>query len=213
MEVTRAVSLARAVLKNNIGYVCYNSAGGADRDSGIKHIEQKATIERIWRGCRIPCTNLRATLFMEELWKKYTRPSILGGTFKFAMPPAKTQQYICCRDMGYAAAECFMNPTKFVGMDIELAGDELTCPQMAEAFSESQQANGLPAVTYSESGTFIFWLISAELYKLIIWYQEKGYQADVKQCRELSPDLCTFKTFLERTKWNDKDKVYEQLAA
>jgi len=73
VEVIRAQSLARACLKNGVGYVVYNSAGGADRDSGIKHIEQKATIEKIFRGVGLPLTNLRATLFMEELWKKYTR--------------------------------------------------------------------------------------------------------------------------------------------
>ena len=149
----------------------------------------------------------------QELWKKYTRPSILKGTFKFAMPPAKTQQYICCRDMGYAAAVSFLNPEQFKGKDIELAGDELTCPQVAEAFSESQKKAGLPEVVYSESGTWIFWLISAELYKLIIWYQEKGYQADVAECRKLFPNLTTFAGFLERTKWNDAEKTYESLAA
>jgi hypothetical protein len=68
------------------------------------------------------------------------RPGILKGTFKFAMPPAKTQQFICCRDMGYAAAMSFQSPSQFQGNDIELAGDQLTCPQVAEAFSASQEA-------------------------------------------------------------------------
>lgn len=218
VEVTRAESLARACLKAGIRHVVYNSAGGADRDSGIKHIEQKAAIEQIFRGVGLPLTNLRATLFMEELWKKYTRPSILKGTFRFAMPPAKTQQFICCRDMGFAAAACFLQPEKFQGKDIELAGDELTCPQVAEAFSASQKAKGLPPVEYAEGSAWIFWLISGELYKLIIWYQEKGYQANVTECRELFPavgdvkGLLSFSDFLEHTEWSNPEKTYETLA-
>jgi len=114
--------------------------------------------------------------------------------------------------MGYAAAMCFQSPSQFQGKDIELAGDQLTCPQVAEAFSASQEAAGLPAVAYAEGSAWIFWLISAELYKLIIWYQEKGYQADVEECRKQFPGLLTFKDFLERTKWSNPENTYETLA-
>ncbi len=44
---------------------------------GISQVEQKVTIESIFKDSGIPTTNLRATLFMEEFWKVYTRPQIL----------------------------------------------------------------------------------------------------------------------------------------
>jgi hypothetical protein len=40
-------------------------------------VEQKVMIESIFKDSGIPTTNLRATLFMEEFWKVYTRPQIL----------------------------------------------------------------------------------------------------------------------------------------
>merc|ERR1712159_956345 len=45
VEVTRAESLVRACLRNNIAYWVYNSAGGADRDTGLLHIEYKYQVE------------------------------------------------------------------------------------------------------------------------------------------------------------------------
>jgi len=44
---------------------------------GISQVEQKHDIEEIFRDSSIPTTNLRATMFMEEFWKVYTRLQIL----------------------------------------------------------------------------------------------------------------------------------------
>ena len=78
LEIERAHRLARAAQKADIKHFVYNSAGGADRNSGIGHIEQKYKVEQIFKQAGLPTTFLRACLFMEEFWKKYTRPSILN---------------------------------------------------------------------------------------------------------------------------------------
>lgn len=49
-------------------------------------MDQKHAIEDMFLSSGIPATMLEATMFMEEFWKKYTRPSILKGSFPMSIP-------------------------------------------------------------------------------------------------------------------------------
>ncbi|OUL34851.1 NmrA family protein [Nostoc sp. T09] len=209
LEVERAKQVAQAVKQADIKHLVYNSAGGADRNSGIPHIEQKYEVEQIFKAAGLPTTMLRACLFMEEFWKKYTRPSILKGAFPFSIQPNKPLHLITTKDMGRVAAYVIQHPSQYIGREIELAGDVLTPKQMAEAFS---QAQGIK-VTHKETPAWIFLLLwQKELFDLIQWYRHKGYQADVQQLRTEFPELLTtFSEFLEQTNWANRELTYENL--
>lgn len=210
LEVERAKRVAQAAKKADIKHFVYNSAGGADRNSGIPHIEQKYKVEQILSSANLPTTMLRACLFMEEFWKKYTRPSILKGAFPFSIQPDKPLHLITTIDMGRVAAYVMKNPDKYIGQEIELAGDVLTPKQLAEAFS---QAQGI-TVVHKETPAWIFLLLfQKELYALIQWYRHKGYQADVQHLRQEFPGLLTtFDEFLQETNWANKELTYESLS-
>ncbi len=209
LEVERAHRVAQAAKTADIKHLVYNSAGGADRNSGISHIEQKYKVEQIFKQAGLPTTMLRACLFMEEFWKKYTRPSILKGVFRFSLQPDKPLHLITTKDMGRIAAYVMKHPSKYIGKEIELAGDVLTPKQLAEAFSLAQ---GIPVV-YKQIPAWIFLLLlRKELFALIQWYRTQGYQADVKGLREEFPGLLTtFSEFLEETNWANSELTYENL--
>lgn len=210
LEVERAKRVAQVAKQATIKHFVYNSAGGADRNSGIGHIEQKYQVEQILKQAGLPTTMLRACLFMEEFWKKYTRPSILKGSFPFSIQPNRPLHLITTKDMGRVAAYVMKHPDKYIGAEIELAGDVLTPKQMAEAFSKVQ---GMP-VSYKEVPAWIFLLLlRKELFDLIQWYRNKGYQANVNQLREEEfPGLLTrFSEFLEETQWANQEVTYEIL--
>ncbi len=209
LEIERAYRVAQAASKANIKHFVYNSAGGADRNSGISHIEQKYKVEQILKQA-VPTTMLRACLFMEEFWKKYTRPSILKGVFRFSIQPDKPLHLITTKDMGRVAAYVMKHPSKYIGKEIELAGDMLTPKQMAEAFSKAQGRQ----VVYKEIPAWIFLLLlRKELFALIMWYRTKGYQADVKHLREeeFPGLLTTLGEFLQETNWANPELSYESL--
>lgn len=207
-EVERAKIVAQVAKNANINHLVYNSAGGADRNSGISRIEQKYQVEQIFKQA-VPTTMLRACLFMEEFWKKYTRPSILKGRFAFSIQPDKPIHLLANQDMGRVAAYVMQNSSQYIGRDIELAGDVLTPIQMTAAFSQAQKTT----VVYKETPAWIFLLLfRKELYDLIQWYRNQGYIADVKQLRQEFPGLLTtFSEFLEQTNWADPALSYEDL--
>jgi uncharacterized protein YbjT (DUF2867 family) len=212
LEVERAKRIAQAAKVADIKHFVYNSAGGVDRNSGIAHIEQKYKVEQILKQAGLPTTMLRACLFMEEFWKKYTRPSILKGTFSFSVQSDKPLHLITTKDMGRVAAYVMQHPSKYIGKEIELAGDVLTPKQMAEAFSQVQGMT----VVHKEIPAWIFLLLfRKELFDLIMWYRNKGYQADVKQLREeeFPGLLTTFSEFLTQTHWDNQELTYESLSS
>ncbi len=207
LEIERAKRVAQAAKKADIKHFVYNSAGGADRNSGVSHIEQKYKVEQVLKEADLPTTMLRACLFMEEFWKKHTRPSILKGVFAFSIQSDKPIHLITTKDMGRVAAYVMKNPSKYIGKDIELAGDVLTPKQIAEEFSKVQGMT----VVHKEIPAWIFLLLfRKQLFDLIQWYRQKGYQADVEGLREEFPGLMTrFSEFLEETNWANPELTYE----
>ncbi|HEY9877705.1 MAG TPA: NmrA/HSCARG family protein [Leptolyngbyaceae cyanobacterium] len=207
-EVVRAERVAQVARRANVQHLVYNSAGGSDRNSGIPHIEQKHQVEQIFKQA-VPTTMLRACLFMEEFWKQYTRPSVLKGTFSFAVQPDRPLHLITTKDMGRVAAYVMKHRSQYVGKDIELAGDVLTPKQMAEAFSQAQAK----PVIYKEVPPWIFLLLFRKsLFDLIQWYRKQGYQADVLALRQEFPNLLTtFAQFLEESNWANAELTYRDL--
>jgi uncharacterized protein YbjT (DUF2867 family) len=203
-EIERAKRLAQIAKQANIAHLVYNSAGGVERNSGIGHIKQKYKIEQILKQAGLPTTMLRACLFMEEFWKKYTRPSILKGVFSFAIQPDRPLHLITTKDLGRVAAYVIKHRAKYVDRAIELAGDVLTPTQMTAEFSRVQ---GKP-VTYKEIPPWIFLLLwRKSLFDLIQWYRNQGYQADVQYLRQEFPQLLTsFREFLEETNWANETR-------
>jgi len=198
-ELIRAERVAQVAQEAKIQHFVYNSAGGAERHSGIPHIEQKYRVEQILEQAALPTTMLRACLFMEEFWKSYTRPSILRGKFPFSVQPNRPLHLVTTKDMGAVAAYVMQHPSTYIGRAIELAGDVLTPHQMAVEFSRAQ---GMPVV-HQEVPPWIFLLMFRKsLYDLIRWYRHEGYQADVQQLRAEFPGLLTtFQDFLAETHW------------
>jgi uncharacterized protein YbjT (DUF2867 family) len=208
-EVDRAHRVAAAAKQANIQHLVFNSAGGADRNSGIPHIEQKGEVERVFREAGLPTTMLRSCLFMEEFWKKYTRPSILKGKFRFSVQPDRPLHLISTKDVGRVAAAVMQQSDRYIGQAIELASDVLTPEQMAEVFSKVQKN----VVKHQEVPPWIFLLLLRKsLFDLIQWYRHAGYQADVEALGAEFPGLLSsFETFLEETRWANPDLGYEDL--
>lgn len=209
-EVERAKRVAAAAQKARIQHLVYNSSGGADRNSGIPHIQQKHEVEEIFRDAGLPITLIRSCLFMEEFWKKYTRPSILQGKFRFSVQPDRPLHLVSTQDVGQVAASVMQRGEQYLGRAIELASDVLTPEKMSVVFSRVQNR----PVKHQEVPPWIFLLLFRKsLYDLIQWYRNEGYQANVAKLREEFPGmLSTFEEFLQETHWANSELSYEDLA-
>uniref|UniRef100_A0A7S2MZZ5 NmrA-like domain-containing protein n=1 Tax=Helicotheca tamesis TaxID=374047 RepID=A0A7S2MZZ5_9STRA len=208
-EESRARTLAKAMqVSSSSFHVVYNSAAG-EPEHGVKRIQQKQDVEKIFREefPDIPFTSLRANLFMEELWKGYTRPAILKGKFPFSTPSDRKIYLTSVRDMGRIAGTCIAKEL-YIGEDINIAGDVLSAKQIASAFAEAQQS----PCKHSEAKVFGFLaqLFFRDLYEVIRFYRRSTETTDIKALTTKFPGHLTgFVSFLEETDWGNTDLAFD----
>ncbi|MFD3648486.1 NmrA/HSCARG family protein [Streptomyces cyaneofuscatus] len=180
-EVRHGKAVADVAKEAGVTHFVYSSVGGAERGTGIDHFESKAEIERHIKALGLPATILRPVFFMNNL----LHFADVEGERVMSLPvkPDKPMQFIASDDIGVFAADAFDRPAEFIGREIELAGDEITFPQVAEVY---ERITGVPSRLDPTP-------IEERMFE---WFAEEGYQADIPALRELHPGLLTFEQFL-----------------
>jgi uncharacterized protein YbjT (DUF2867 family) len=201
-EMRQGKLIAEAAHADRVQHVVYTSVGGAERHTGIPHFESKWQIEQHIRSLGLRATILRPAAFMENY--NWSRPAILNGTLASnGLRPDKALQMIAVDDIGALAALAFARPDEFIGRAIEIAGDQLTEPQVAATFS---RVIGRPVqlgpMTFSPNQQ-----PDPDLAKMWQWFNEAGYQADIPALRKLYPPLKTCETWLRQTGWENAPPV------
>src|ERR1022692_79756 len=134
-EERRGKAVADLARESGIEHLVYRSLNGASARSGIPYYESKARIEERIHALRLPATILRPVSFMDN-FATYNRPVLDDGELvvSLAVRPELPMQLISVRDIGAFAAIAFDRPDQFLGRTVEIAGDVLTPPQIAETF-------------------------------------------------------------------------------
>ncbi len=192
-EVHLGQTLAEAAQAAGVQHLVYSSVGGAERHSGIPHFESKWQIEQYIRALKIPATILRPVFFMEN----FTRlpdfaESIKNGRLVWALKPTTRLQLIALQDIGAFAALAFEQPQMMIGRELEIAGDQLTMPEVAAAFSRKQ---GHP-VEFVEQPLEQVRSFSLEMALMLDWFNQSGYQAEIGTLKTLRPQLLSFEAWL-----------------
>lgn len=190
-EIQQGKLVADAAAAAGVQHFVQGTVGGAERHSGVPHFESKRRIEEHIFSLGLPATILRPAYFMENLsWK---RTQILDGTYEsMGLDPDKSLQMIAADDIGAFAALAFGNPGDYIGRAIELAGDELTEPQMAATMAE---VIGRPVELVPEAEPPAY----EDMTIMVTWFNEKGYEASIPALRQAHPGLMTFETWLQNS--------------
>lgn len=130
VESRHGMALAGAAAEAGVPHFVYSSVGGAERSTGISFHDSKLKIEDHIRALGLPYTVFRPVFLMRN-WGKL-RDRIVSGTLHWPLDPDKPHQQIAVRDIGVFVAAAFESPERWLGRETELAGDELTSPQVAE---------------------------------------------------------------------------------
>ncbi|MFG1703730.1 NmrA/HSCARG family protein [Nonomuraea sp. M3C6] len=187
-EVEQGVTLVDAAKAAGVEHFVYASVGGAERVRGIPHFDTKWEIEqRLW-ATGMPATVLRPTTFTDVF--TFRGAGIGLGMMAAALGPAKPLQMIAVRDIGVFARMAFERPETFAGQAVELAGDELTVPQIAAVLRSAGRPGRyprLPRVVLRAMG---------KESRMLFWFGESGYRADIPALRALHPGLLTLEAWL-----------------
>ncbi|MBB5122708.1 NmrA family transcriptional regulator [Streptomyces eurocidicus] len=201
-EERHAALLASAVRDAGVAHLVHSSVGGVENPGGVGWRETKLTVERTMRAAGVPTTFLRAVYYMENF---LDLPPVVDASGQLVLSrgllPETRLQMIASQDIGWFVADAFDDPGHFAGRNVEIAGDELTGPRIAEAFARH---TGLPArfesVPIEEIRRQNEWMA-----KTFVWFNEVGYTADIPALRAAHPGLLTFDAFLRGSGWSPRD--------
>jgi uncharacterized protein YbjT (DUF2867 family) len=196
-EVDQGVRLADAAKDAGVEHFVYSSVGSAHRSTGLPHFESKWEIENHIRTIRLPYTIFRPAFFMEN-WEGAWRDSILGGTLAQPLDPEVGFQHVTVDDIGGFVALAFANRERWLGRELDLAGDEETMPEMAATFG---RVIGRPVEYYQVPWEDFRNAAGEDYYDMYRWFNEVGYEADIPALREEYPELTGFEQYLRRNGW------------
>jgi uncharacterized protein YbjT (DUF2867 family) len=202
-EVQQGKNVADAAKKAGVEHFVYSSVGGAERNAGIDHWETKWEIEKHIRKLGLPATILRPVAFMENYYIEQVEIGILKGKLIDPIRADKPYQTIATEDIGAFAALAFERAKEFMGLELEIAGSELTNPETAETFS---RVLGKPVKFQQLPMPLVRVVLGKELYQMFRWFNQEGFRADIKELRRCYPELHlqTLEEWLRNEGWHKR---------
>jgi uncharacterized protein YbjT (DUF2867 family) len=205
-EVQQGENMADAARAAGVGHFLYSSVGGAERNSGISHWETKWEVEKHIRKLGLPATILRPAAFMENYYIDAVEIGILKGKLADPIRADKSYQTIAADNIGAFGALAFDRPKDFIGLELEIAGSDLTNVQAAEVFSRvlgkrvKFQKLPLPLVRL---------VLGKEFYQMFRWFNESGFQADIPALKQRFPEvrLLSLEEWLREEGWHKRARV------
>jgi len=193
-EVTQGHAIADAASAVGVPRVVYSSVGGAERHTGVPHFDSKGEVEDYFVAQAAPATFVRPVFFMDN-FALFAPPAVDGGTLtvRLPLPAGIPLQMITVEDIGAVAAAALLDPGRVAGGSIEIAGDELTGEQIAEAYQHRYDVparyEALPIDVLSGDD---------DQRAMFEWFAHPpAFRADFAATRALAPQTKTFEQWLE----------------
>ncbi|MEV8634241.1 NmrA/HSCARG family protein [Streptosporangium sp. NPDC051023] len=197
-EITQGKNVAEAAKTAGVQHLVYSSVGGVESQNRF-YVEHgwgpidKWQIEEHIRDLGVPATILRPAGFMED----FTSPARFFQDRSLNVPwhDALVMQLIAIEDTGAFAALAFADPDAYLGRTMEITGDRLTAPQIADALST---AAGHP-IPHTQIPLDVLWEHNPEVAKVFTWANATYYDTDLVPLRKTHPDLMDFPAWLNRS--------------
>jgi uncharacterized protein YbjT (DUF2867 family) len=197
-ETAQGVNVADAAAAAQVQHLVYSSVGGAESQNRF-YVEQgwgpieKWQIEAHIRDLGLPATVLRPGGFMED----FTSPArfFQDGSLNVPWRDDLVMQLIAIDDTGAFAALAFARPDLYLGRSMEIVGDRLSAPQIADALG---RAAARP-VPHTRVPLDLLWQHNPEAAKVFTWANETYFDTDPATSRTAHPGLMDFATWLDRS--------------
>ena len=180
-EITQGRAIQSAAREARLPHLVFSSVAGASQDSGVPHFESKAVVEKELAAGDVPFTILGPTYFFDNALGG--EQQIRAGVLELPLPADRRLQQLSRADLGRFAATVLMDPERFIGERIELASDDPTPTQMAEALS------GALGRTVRHLEVQLSAIGSDDMLAMWKFLRGDGYRVDVAALHDRHPDV------------------------
>jgi uncharacterized protein YbjT (DUF2867 family) len=181
-EIQYGTALIEAAKDAGIRHFVYASEMDANTNRDLDYLASKGKIESCIRESGLPATILRHAFFVEWLEGSFA-PIVARGLAK-GLGQDQTIQVISLDDVGAFTAMVFNDPQRFIGQEIEVAGDEASLQQIAQIYRSVKQKDLKPT-------RMPYWLITrmGQFGKFLKHLPGQKTRADIESLRILHPEL------------------------
>ena len=184
-ETAQGVALVDAAGKAGVDHFVYSSVASADKDTGIPHFDSKYRVEEHLAASGLRWTVIAPVYFMGNLFFPDVLDGLKEGSYAIAMPGDRALQQIAVEDIGAFTALVLSRPDEFAGRRIDIAGDELTAQDTADALTNVLGRE--VSVFELPIDSIRSW--SEDLALMYEWFIDTGYSADIEGLRSSYPDV------------------------
>jgi uncharacterized protein YbjT (DUF2867 family) len=109
---------------------------------------------------------------------------------------------IDANDIGVVAAMAFEDPDRWLGREVDLAGDEMTMPEIADTFS---RVIGRQVDYFRTPWDQFEQQMGEEATVMYRWFNDYGYEADIAALRAEHPGLVSLERYLRSNGWENAE--------
>ncbi|KFZ12218.1 hypothetical protein V501_04320 [Pseudogymnoascus sp. VKM F-4519 (FW-2642)] len=209
VEEQQGKAMADAAVMHGAQHFVYSSGdrGGSERSPNnptyVKNFAAKYAIEKHLqqRAEKSPqqmtYTILRPVTFFENLT---TDLHGKGFARMWEQLGSKKLQMVSTKDIGWFAAQSFLQPDKYRNAALTLVGDELTQPEANDIYKEvTGQTMAMAACPIASAVKFVLKGSVGDMFK---WFEDEGYGGNVQECRNANHNMQDFAAWLNENKAN-----------
>jgi uncharacterized protein YbjT (DUF2867 family) len=182
-EMRQGISAVDAAKAAGV-HLLFNSAGSANRKTGVPHFDSKYAIEEHIAKIGVRATVLAPVYFMENLY--FGKEQLTKGVYASPLPPTRRLAQVAVADIGAVAVRLLENPDRFAGRRFDLGGDELTGN---EAIAVLSRITGRPFTYFQVPLDVIRQRMGEDGAKMYEWFDRVGYTFDRAALRREFPDV------------------------
>jgi uncharacterized protein YbjT (DUF2867 family) len=211
-EEAQAGGLIDASLAHGVKHFVFTSADrGGDvvsdtNPTPVPHIATKYHVEQYLKektkGTSMAWTILRPVTFMDNLTPNFEGKGFAAMWNQVGQKPI---QVVAASDIGHFAAKALLQPEKYSGKAIGIAGDELNFEEALVVFKRVMGVD-MPT-TFCAVGSVLKFAMK-DIGSMFKWFEKDGYAVDIEKCREEYPELQDFATWLQKSSGFKKEENF-----
>lgn len=193
-EFQMGINMINAATKTGVEHIVFNSVASADQQTGIPHFESKYKIEQYLQESGLNWTIIRPVAFMDTLLPENLKYMLQDNVLKLPMSDEVNLQTVALKDIAWFSSQALLNPEKYKNRIIEIAGDTQTLNSMLKTINNyMKKPITFNQITPNES----LKLLGEDFTKMFCWFNEKGYQVDIKKLsKEFNISMTNFEELL-----------------
>ncbi|MGA8542308.1 MAG: NmrA/HSCARG family protein [Thermoplasmata archaeon] len=184
-ETRQGIAAIDAAKAAGVPWLVYSSVGDANRKTGVPHFDSKFAVEEHLRKSGVPYAISAPAAFMENFVARFNLPSIKQGKLMGGTSPDRKVKMVALEDLGAFDSLVLENPSRFHGKRVDIASDAVSQAEAARKISELTGRT----IEYQQLPLEALRAQSADMAKMVEWFERAGYTADIEGLRREYPEV------------------------